>query len=99
MNTETQGTTMTDGNKDNEANGGEPVVPSPSAGLARPIGCPREVWDAVIQVRAAHSRLADDYPQWNESGRKYAVEVASQELRHAHQNLMHYIGEITKSLD
>lgn len=72
---------------------GEAPLPS-LAGSARPIGFPPQVWDALIEIRYAQQRLEDDYPNWNESGKKYAVESSALALRRAHQRIMHYVKEV-----
>jgi len=62
--------------------------------LVRPPGFPPQVWTALQEIRTAQKRLEDDYPQYNESGKHYAIESASSALRHAHAQIMHYVAEV-----
>lgn len=66
--------------------------------VRRPIGCPPQVWDALLEIHYAQQRLEDDYPNWTAHGKKYAVESAVLALRQAHQRIMHYVLEVENAI-
>ena len=76
------------------------VQPTPvgvgSGTLVRPPGFPPSVWVALQEVRHAQKRLEDDYPRWNEAGKKHAVESAAAALRRAHVELTSYVAEVAR---
>jgi hypothetical protein len=63
--------------------------------LVRPIGFPPAVWHALLEIREAQKRLEDDYPRYNESGKRFAVESAAAALRQAHANIMTYVAQVS----
>jgi hypothetical protein len=73
----------------------EPVTGVVLQRLVRPIGFPPAVWHALLEIREAQKRLEDDYPCYNESGKRFAVESAAAALRHAHANIMTYVAEVS----
>ena len=72
----------------------ETPKPVGSGDLVRPPGFPPSVWKALQEVRHAQKRLEDDFPTWNDAGKKYAVESAATSLRRAHSEIMHYVAEV-----
>ena len=63
---------------------------------SKPIGCPPEIWVAMVDLREAQRHLRE-YKQSNRFGQDYHVEAAEEGLKDAHNALSLWIDQIPEA--